>query len=472
MNILAWPWLELALLLPIVGALGVQFVAEVESKARLCLAAMAGSFVCSMVAWALVSAGVAPRGGLPGWGGSRVFQLDGLSAPLVSATALLYFLIVLSTARMKLLRLSFTWTLLGEATRLGIFACSAPWPLIALLAIGTIPPYVDLVQRERPKRVYVLHMALFVVLLVLGWGIVELGYRGGSVFLLLAVLIRSGTIPMHLWVADLFEHASFSVALMFLAPITGVYAAIRLVLPVAPEWVLSSLGVFSVVTAVYAAGMAMVQRESRRFFSYFLLSHVSLVMLGLELHTPISLTGAICLWYSVMLSLGGLGMTLRAVESRHRRLSLADHHGLYSLSPSLAVCFLVTGLASVGFPGTMGYISTELLVDGLVGAKPWMGMGVVLAGALNSIAVLRVYWRLFTGTRTVSPVTLAISPRERFAVLALLAVILGGGLFPQPGIAGRFGVAEKLLEARAARSRPSEVASRGDSEAARSDSRP
>jgi NADH-quinone oxidoreductase subunit M len=444
-----WPWLEITCGLPLAGALLVQLVAGIERKWRVCLATTAAALACSLVPWLLVSNGPGSHPGAWRLNGAPVFEVDGLSAPLLPATALMHFLIVLSTARTKLPRLSFTWLLASEATRLGIFACRAPWPLIAMLALGTIPPYADLVRRGRPTRVYVLHMALFVALLAGGWALVAGGYRWGSVALLLAVLLRSGTIPMHLWVADLFEHASFAVALLFVTPITGVYAAMRLVLPVAPDWILSSLGLFSIMTAVYAAGMAIVQREARRFFSYLFLSHSSLVMLGLELHTAISLTGALCLWYSVMLSLGGLGLTLRALEARYRRLSLADHHGLYGLSPALAVCFLVTGLASVGFPGTLGYISTELLVDGAVGANLVVGVGVVLAGTLNSIAVLRAYWRLFTGTKAVSPVTLGMFPRERFAVLLLTAVILGGGLFPQPGILDRFGVAEDLLETRA-----------------------
>jgi NADH-quinone oxidoreductase subunit M len=454
---LTWPWLEMTCLLPLVGAVAVQLVSGVERKWRICLATTAVALGCSLVPWLLLPGGAGVHAGLFRFRGEPIFSVDGLSAPLLPATALMHFLIVLATARTKLPRLSFSWLLVSEATRLGIFACMAPWPLIAVLAVGTIPPFADLVRRGRPRRVYVLHMSLFVALMVVGWALVEAGYRWGSVALLVAVLLRSGTIPMHLWVADLFEHASFAVALLFLTPITGVYAAMRLVLPVAPDWILSSLGVFSIVTAVYAAGMAIVQREARRFFAYLFLSHSSLVMLGLELHTAISLTGALCLWYSVMLSLGGLGLTIRAIEARYRRLSLADHHGLYELSPALAVCFLVTGLASVGFPGTLGYISTELLVDGAVGANLWVGVGVVLAGTLNSIAVLRAYWRLFTGTRAVSPVELRMFPRERFAVLLLTAVILGGGLFPQPGIRDRFGVAESLLQTRALEGRPARV---------------
>ena len=40
-----------------------------------------------------------------------------------------------------------------------------------------MPPYIELVNRGRPTRVYVLHMALFVGLLVLGWAAVELRGR-------------------------------------------------------------------------------------------------------------------------------------------------------------------------------------------------------------------------------------------------------------------------------------------------------
>jgi NADH-quinone oxidoreductase subunit M len=196
--------------------------------------------------------------------------------------------------------------------------------------------------------------------------------------------------------------------------------------------------------------MAVVQREARRFFAYLFLSHASLVLVGLELVAPISLTGALCLWFSVMLSLGGLGLTLRALEARFGRLALDDFHGLYDHSPALAVGFLLTGLASVGFPGTVGFVSAELLVDGAVHADLWVGVGVVLAAAVNGIAVVRAYIRLFTGGRHVSAVSLAITPRERVAVLTLAAVVLGGGLVPQPGVVSRHRAAEAVLKARGA----------------------
>src|SRR5262249_52108265 len=204
--------------------------------------------------------------------------------------------------------------------------------------------------------------------------------------------------------------------------------------------------VVSLATAVYAAGMAVVQQEVRCFFSYLFLSHVSLVLVGLELHTPVSLTGALFLWFAVTLSLAGFGLTLRALEARYGRLSLDDFRGLYEHSPMLAVCFLVTGLASVGFPGTLGFVSSELLVEGAIAASLPTGIAVVAAAALNGIAVVRAYFLLFTGARHFSSVSLAITARERFVLVTLTALILGGGLFPQPGIAHLYGVAEQVFQ--------------------------
>lgn len=352
-------------------------------------------------------------------------------------------------------RYSFSWSMAKETIHLATFSCKEPWILIGLLAISTVPPFLELLNRRRPTRVYVLHMGLFVSLLVLGWSSVTLA-RGSTgevpgwaaVPLLLAILVRCGTVPAHCWVTDWFEHASPGIAMLSVVPLSGVYATVRLVLPIGPAWVLQSIGLLSLFTALYASGMATIQRETRRFFAHLFLSYSSLVLVGLELHTELSLTASLCLWFSVILSLGGFGLTLRAIEARFGRLSLSSYHGLYEHSPTLAVCFLLTGLASVGFPGTLGFISVELLVDSAVEASPYIGVVLIAAGALNSIAVLRAYFFLFTGTRHISTVSLVISVRERIAVLTLSALILGGGVFPQPGVATRERAAKEILQDR------------------------
>jgi NADH-quinone oxidoreductase subunit M len=457
MNLLSLPWLELSVCVPLVGGLCVGWVRSPAAALRWCLAFAGVTLACTLLVYVgqtMKAPAYAGPWSVQEWlFGKRLLEVDTLSAPLLPLVALLHLLTALATARTKMARFSFAWMLAGESLRLATFGCKASWLLIGLLIAAAGLTYLELIRRGKPTRVYVLHMGLFILCLAGGWTWIDSGGPGGSatiapVLLFAAVLIRSGTIPVHTWVTDLFEHASFGTALLVATPITGAYLAVRLVLPVAPDWVLHAIAIVSLVTACYAAGMAAVQTQARRFFAFLFLSHTSLVLVGMELHTPISLTGALFLWLSVALSLSGLGLTLRALEARFGRLSLSRFSGLYEHSPALAVCFLLTGLGSVGFPGTQGFVGTELLVDGAVGASPAIGVAMVLAAAVNGIAVVRAYFLLFTGGRHVSSVSLGITVRERFAVLLLAALILGGGLFPQPGVVSRFDAAVDVLKNR------------------------
>jgi NADH-quinone oxidoreductase subunit M len=458
MTTLHFPWIESSLLVLLAGAAWVVRRRTAEQKSRACLWISAAAFCFTVAAWAdyatlAVDVAQAP---LASSLGPSVLVIDSLSAPLLPLAALLYSFTFAGTLRTKMRRFSFPGALIAEAFLIGIFSCRASWALVALLAVRVIPPYLELRQRAKPTGVYVFHMAAFIVLMVAGYALIE----GQSKFpisgwviapLAVAVLIRDGIAPLHCWATDLFEHASFGTALLFLTPMVGAYSAARFLLPVCSDETLHILGMISLVSALYTAGMAVVQTEARRFFCYLMLSHSALVFVGLASTSVIGLTGGLCVWLSIGLSLGGLGLTLRALEARHGRLSLSRYLGLYEHTPALAVCFLLTGLASVGFPCTFGFIGTEMLVDGAAHAYPYVvGIVVVVVAAINGIALLQAYFRLFTGTRHVSTVPLGIGARERWAVLALAALIFCGGLFPQPVVKSRHYAAEALLNSRKA----------------------
>jgi NADH-quinone oxidoreductase subunit M len=173
-----------------------------------------------------------------------------------------------------------------------------------------------------------------------------------------------------------------------------------------------------------------------------------MVLVGIELVTPVGVTGSLCVWFSVGLSLTGFGICLRSVEARIGRVSLADYHGLFDQMPSIGGFFLLTGLASIGFPGTIGFIAMELLVEGAVDVYPLVGTAVVLAAALNGISILNAYFRIFAGRRTVSTISLSARPVERVAVVLLSTLILGGGLFPQLWVLNRYHAPEDLQSRR------------------------
>lgn len=326
MSILQLPWLDYSLLIALFGSLWVSRQREPAHAYSWGLAFTGTTLACTVLAWLGFYLGVPLEGGLslsPQYLllGRHLFALDELSAPLVPAIALVHFLTALATAHAKMRRFSFAWSLAAEAMRLALFSCKEPWPLIGLLAALTVPGYIELASRGRPTRVYVIHMAAFLGLMILGWAAVEIHWRDETpaawaiVPLLLGIMVRCGTFPAHCWVTDWFEHATFGIAVLLVAPLGGVYAAVRLIWPIAPEWALHGLAIASLITAVYAAGMGVIQDEVRRFYAHLFISHASLVLVGLELDTVMSLTGSLCLWFSVILSLAGFGLTLRASRS-------------------------------------------------------------------------------------------------------------------------------------------------------------
>jgi NADH-quinone oxidoreductase subunit M len=448
------PWLGLAIVTPLLGALWIRLGRDPQLARQRSLLIGTATLALAIAGWidfVILQTDQArdpvDMGRL--WG-KQLFVLDNLSAPLLPLAALIHLLTTLATLRTKVRRFSFAQALVSESILLATFSCNQSWCLIALLAVGTVPPWLELRARERSTRIYRVHMGLFILLLVIGWFLLQRGdplhpSLWAIAFLAAAVLLRSGIVPVHCWMTDLFENATFGTALLFVTPMVGAYAAVRLVLPIAPIWGLRSIALMSLLTAVYTAGMALVQREPRRFFCYLFLSHSSLVLVGLETGTPIGLTGALCVWPSVGLALTGFGLTLRSLEARTGNLLLDEFHGLYEHTPTLAAIFLMTGLASVGFPGTFGFVGTELLMDGAVQVYPLVGLALVFAAALNGVAVLAAYFRLFTGTRHRASISLQIRTPERFAVLTLAALIIGGGLIPQPWITSRYEAAAHIF---------------------------
>ncbi|MCA9122449.1 MAG: oxidoreductase [Planctomycetaceae bacterium] len=453
------PWLELAILLPIVGTLLVVGVRDLEERMKRAITISALTFVSTFGAW-LDFSRLRSFEAHDHWNllsrmfGSDAVVIDELSAPLLPLAALLYLLTIISTLRTKSRRFPLVSTLISESLLLAALSCRSHWGLIALLGLQALPPFFEMRSRGRSTRIFAIHSILSIALLAIGWAMIDAeGVKSEhSIWaigmLTAAVLIRSGCVPVHCWMTDLFENASFATALLYVTPMVGAYATVRLVLPVAPDWALRLIALISLVTAVYAAGMALVQREARRFFCYLFLSNSSLVLIGLEIATPIGLTGGLCVWLSVGMSLAGLGLTLRALESRKGRLSLDHYHGLYQHMPSLAAFFLLTALASIGFPGTVGFVGAELLVEGAVDVYPIVGMLVVCAGALNGIAVLQAYFRLFTGTDQRYSISLQARWPEKFAVLVLSLLIIGGGLVPQPGVQSRYHAATEIIARR------------------------
>ena len=119
--------------------------------------------------------------------------------------------------------------------------------------------------------------------------------------------------------------------------------------------------------------------------------------------------------------------------------------------PLLAISFLAMGLACTGFPGTLGFVGQELLVDGAVDAFPVLGFAVVIASALTGLAVLRMYFSLFCGRSDPlahSGLRFGLTRREAWTFAALVLALVGFGVAPRPLVDSRFAASDEILRLR------------------------
>jgi NADH-quinone oxidoreductase subunit M len=442
MNFPSFPWLELTLLLPILGAMMVSFIRTPALAARWGI----GFLLITLIGTAAAALSYTRSGG-PVQSGT--FGVDDLSAPMLPVMTLLHLLTMLGTAKSRVSPLFCVRLLLATGITLSALTCHAGSVLVALLVLAVLLPVWDLKSRGLRSRGYWVYMALFVGLLLAGWNRLGTSAPEWTVGLLvLAVLLRGGVVPLHGWLPTLFQGAAFGTAMLFVLPLMEVLASLRLLLPVAPDWMLKAASSVCLVTAVYGGGMACVQHEVRRFYAHLALSQTSMVLFAVMLHTSNGLTAALCLWISTTLSLAGLALSVRALEARFGALSLREHHGYYEQVPGLAICFLITGLASVGFPGTIGFVPMELLISGSVDQGLGISLTLAFAAMLNGIAIMRAYFALFTGRRPTTSVSLQVTPTERLGIIIIALVVFLGGWFSPAVVASRHRVADEVLQQR------------------------
>src|SRR5258706_5143591 len=127
------------------------------------------------------------------------------------------------------------------------------------------------------------------------------------------------------------------------------------------------------------------------------MSQSALVMAGLDCTSVSALAGGLLVLLSAGLAFTGLARCVLVLEARRGRLDVTTYHGGYERMRVLAITFLAMGLACTGFPGTIGFVGQELLVNGAVDAFPVMGFAVVIASALTGLADVRIYFSLFCG---------------------------------------------------------------------------
>jgi NADH-quinone oxidoreductase subunit M len=271
-------------------------------------------------------------------------------------------------------------------------------------------------------------------------------------FLMGAVILRKGLFPAHSWVVTAFERGPLLPLTLLVNGHLGAFLVARIVLPLLPDEAHDAWPVFStlsLLTAAYVALIGLVERKPRRLFALVAISQSAFLLAGLQSYSAIGVAGALVLWQVVAVSTTMLGAVYAGLEARlGTALEKDGFLGLAVGAPRLAVFFAVGGLALVGLPLTLGFPAEDLLLQGTLATNPYLGVVLPVVTALNAFSIVRLFARLFLG----QPVTAAHNiadalRRERWVLTGALLFLLIGGLFPAQLMRLPAVAAERLVRA-------------------------
>jgi NADH-quinone oxidoreductase subunit M len=260
----------------------------------------------------------------------------------------------------------------------------------------------------------------------------------------LAFVIKVPMFPVHTWLPDAHTEAPTAGSVILAAVMLkmGTYGYLRFSMGLFPEasaeFGTNLAGVAVLGGIVYGALCAWKQTDVKRLIAYSSVAHLGYVMLGLFAMTQASLEGSVLQMVNHGISTGMLFLLFGVIYDRRHTRQLDEFGGLAKPMPVYAALFVLATLASVGLPGTNGFIGEFMVITGTFASHTlghFNGVQAVGAAAgviLGAIYMLMVVQKMFFGplTKDENKRLYDISARELVAVAPLAMMIFVIGLFP------------------------------------------
>jgi NADH-quinone oxidoreductase subunit M len=243
--------------------------------------------------------------------------------------------------------------------------------------------------------------------------------------------------PVHTWLPDAHVEAptAGSVILAGVLLKMGGYGFIRFSLPMLPLashdlaiWVF----VLSVVAIVYTSLVALAQEDMKKLIAYSSVAHMGFVTMGTFAMTSEGLQGAMVQMLSHGIVSAALFLCVGVVYDRLHTREIARYGGLVENMPKYAVVFMVFMLASVGLPGTSGFIGEFLSLIGTFQVNTAVTFIATTGLILGAAYMLYLYRRIIFGTITHEDVRamLDLNWREVAVFAPMIAIVLWMGVYP------------------------------------------
>jgi NADH-quinone oxidoreductase subunit M len=414
---------------------------------------------------------------IPALGISYHLAVDGISVLFVGLTAFLTVLVVVyswDTIRHQV-KLYMMCLLALETTTMGVFVSLdlilffVFWELMLIPSYFLIKLWGGGAERHYAALKFVLYTLLGSVFMLVGIALLNINFHEWAslhhadqeysfdfldllsvpipvsqqmvIFWLmfLGFAFKAPVFPFHTWLPDALLEGPIGMSVVLAGLKLGTFGFMRFSIPLLPdasksETVVTVLVILGLCAILYGAWMALVQADLRRLLAYSSVSHLGFVVVGLFALNYQGLQGSLLTMINLGFSTAGLFFIAGFLYSRQQTTQLSAFGGMAKQVPLLATFFLIIGLASIGLPGTNGFVGEFLILLGAFEARWWFGAVAVLGVIFGAAYFLWYYERSMLGpVGTAVRATMSdLQLREMIIAVSLSVMIFWIGLYPSP----------------------------------------
>jgi NADH-quinone oxidoreductase subunit M len=465
------PLLSLMIAIPLVGGMACLFVSATSARWVALLATLLDLLLGILMWRAYVPGGpqwqFVEHVSLAGNSLSWALGIDGIALMLIMLSVFLMPICIGASWRAIEKRVPeyMAAFLLMEALMIGVFAAQDLLLFYIFFEGGLIPMYLIIgiwggAERIKASYKFFLYTLAGSVLMLIAM-LVMIGMAGTSsipalmaynfpvslqAWLWLAFFasfaVKMPMWPVHTWLPDAHVQAptAGSVILAGVLLKMGGYGFIRFSLPMFPEasaQFLPLIFILSGIAVVYTSLVAFVQNDMKKLIAYSSVAHMAFVTFGLFAFNRQGIEGALIVMLSHGLVSGALFLCVGVIYDRLHTREIARYGGLANNMPGYALLFMLFTMASVGLPGTSGFVGEFLALTGTYRASSW-GAAVATTGIILGAAyMLYLYRRIVFGTSDNADAAAMpdLDTREWWLLAPIAAVVLWMGVYPESFIA-------------------------------------
>ncbi|MEO8715358.1 MAG: NADH-quinone oxidoreductase subunit M, partial [Acetobacteraceae bacterium] len=243
--------------------------------------------------------------------------------------------------------------------------------------------------------------------------------------------------PVHTWLPDAHVEAPTAGSVMLAGVLLkmGAYGFLRFsvpMLPLASVQLAPLMFTLSVVAVIYAAYVALAQEDMKKLIAYSSVAHMGVVTIGIFTFNVQGIQGALFLMLSHGIVSAALFLIVGVVYDRLHTREISRYGGLADRMPIYAFVFMVFVMASVGLPGTSGFVGEFLVTIGALHVNFWLALLGTTGLILGPMYTLYLFRRVIFGRLIKVDLRgmLDLSAREIAVFAPLLVIAIWMGAYP------------------------------------------